>query len=252
MTAPAAPSFPTQLMVALDFSAVDPARRLVESLADLPVTYKVGSELFLAGGPQWVERLVAMGRPVFLDLKWHDIPNTVSSSVRLASDLGVRFATLHLSGGKAMVEAAVQEARARSGGRLTLLGVSVLTSFSDTEWSELGQVAWGAGKSAPPRGDGCVGHAVSRLVKAGVEWGIPGVVCSAHEVQSATRSHPDLFTVVPGIRPGGSAAADQARVKTPLEARNLGARAIVVGRPITGSERPREVVLQILRDLGHD
>ncbi|HTL12437.1 MAG TPA: orotidine-5'-phosphate decarboxylase [Bdellovibrionota bacterium] len=238
----------TQLMVALDYPAVEPAWRLVQALGDLPVTYKVGSELFLAAGPQWVERLVGLGRPVFLDLKWHDIPRTVAASVRLAAELGVRYATLHLGGGRQMVEAAVHEAQTRSGGKLTLLGVSVLTSLADADWAEVMDAAAPVpGKSAAV--EGLVARSVEGWVKAGAAWGIPGIVCSAHEVKQVSKKHPKLFTVVPGIRPAGSAAGDQARVKTPREARAEGAKAIVVGRPISESDRPKDVALQILRDL---
>jgi orotidine-5'-phosphate decarboxylase len=234
-------SVATDLIVALDFPRVDRALEFVELLGDLPVVYKVGFELFLAGGPEFVRELVHRKKRVFLDLKFHDIPNTVARAARQAALLHVEMFTLHLTGGSAMVRSVVDELAAIPLLRPKVLGVSVLTSFDDVRWAEVTQSVSGHASA--------VSDSVDRLVENSVSWGADGVVCSAMELPSIRDRHPGIYTVVPGIRPEGFPAQDQGRVMTPAQARAAGANAIVVGRPITESKTPKDVAERILREL---
>jgi orotidine-5'-phosphate decarboxylase len=232
---------PTELIVALDVPKVSAAMDLVTSLEGLPVIYKVGSELFLAGGPDLVRDLVHRKCRVFLDLKFYDIPNTVARAARQVALLHVEMFTLHLSGGSAMVKAVAQELSSIPELKPKILGVSVLTSFDDVRWAEVTKALTHHGVDVDVSVEGLVEHATA--------WGADGVVCSAMELEMIRENYPGLYTVVPGIRPAGSAANDQARVMTPLEARRAGASAIVIGRPITESSQPRQTVESILVDL---
>lgn len=231
----------SELIVALDFPRADRAMELVDQLQGLPVIYKVGFELFLAGGPDIVRELVHRKQRVFLDLKFHDIPNTVARAARQAAFLKVDMFTLHLSGGSAMVKAVAQELEAIPELKPKVLGVSVLTSFDDVRWAEVTKAITGHAVDVSDSVDGLLEHAPS--------WGADGLVCSALELESIRAQYPGLYTVVPGIRPAGFAANDQARIMTPAEACLAGASAIVVGRPITESEKPRAVVEAILKEL---
>lgn len=246
------------LIVALDFPKGSDARRFVRELHKPlrahDVILKVGSELFAAEGPAFVRKLVGDGFRVFLDLKFHDIPNTVAAASQQAARMGVSLFTVHLSGGREMIRHAAQaldlESRAGVGrsakGRVSLrpkiLGVSVLTSFGEESWSEVCQ-AMHAGSPA-------IADSVEGLVAAGVLWGVDGIVCSTQEVGLISQRFSGLYTVVPGIRLAGASAQDQARVFTPAQAREAGARAIVVGRPITQADRPAEIMREILAQLG--
>lgn len=231
----------TDLIVALDYPRAEAAYSLVESLGNLPVIYKVGFELFLSGGPDLIRELVHRKSRVFLDLKFHDIPNTVAKAVRQAALLQVEMLTLHLAGGSAMVRAAAQELAEIPSLRPKILGVSVLTSFDDVRWAEI---------TKSLTGHACdVDDSVYGLVEHAAAWGADGVVCSALELTEIRRQYPGLYTVVPGIRPEGFEAGDQARVMTPAQARAAGAHAVVVGRPITGAREPIETARAILRDL---
>lgn len=232
---------PTDLIVALDYPRADRAMELVDSLQGLPVIFKVGFELFMAGGSDVVRELVHRKNRVFLDLKFHDIPNTVARAARQAALLHVDMFTLHLAGGSHMVRAVAQELSDIPELRPRILGVSVLTSFDDVRWAEVSKALTGHAVDVSDSVNGLVEHAPS--------WGVDGVVCSALELPSIRTAYPGLYTVVPGIRPEGAAANDQVRIMTPAQARQAGASAIVMGRPITEAQDPRAVVESVLRDL---
>ena len=223
-----------RLIVALDVDSKDRAERLVAELAPHVGMFKVGMELFTAEGPEVVRSIVAGGGRVFLDLKLHDIPNTVAKAAAAAAQLGAFFVTLHISGGRAMLEAAASALPAEG---TQLLGVTVLTSHTDETFKETGA-------------RGTIAEAVGRLVILARESGIDGVVCSPHEVKLIRETAgDDLLIVTPGIRPKGSARGDQARVTTPLEARRLGCDYIVVGRPITGASSPKDAAQAIVEEI---
>ncbi len=232
----------TELIVALDFPRPEPAFQLVKELGDLPLIYKVGSELFLAGGPDLVRELVHQKKRIFLDLKFHDIPNTVARAIKQASLLHVEMLTVHLAGGSHMLKSVVNELAEIESIRPKILGVSVLTSFDDVKWAEVTKALSGHAVDVMDSVLGLVEHAVA--------WGADGVVCSAIELKPIRELCPGLYTVVPGIRPHGFSAQDQARVMTPQEAHLAGASAIVVGRPICESRDPRTITEQILRESG--
>ena len=231
----------TDLIVALDYPRPDRAMELVDTLHDLPIIYKVGLELFLGGGSDLLRELVHRKKRVFLDLKFHDIPTTVARAARQAALLHVDMFTLHLAGGSHMVRAVAQELSDIPELRPRILGVSVLTSFDDVRWAEVTKALTGHAVD--------VSDSVTGLVEHAPAWGVDGIVCSALELPSIRASYPSLYTVVPGIRPEGAAANDQARIMTPAQARLAGASAIVMGRPITESQDPRSVVENALKDL---
>ena len=225
-----------RLIIALDVSRASEAQNIVSAVGDAASTYKVGKQLFTAEGPQVVRDLVASGRKVFLDLKFHDIPNTVAGAVRAAADLRVSFLTVHASGGSKMLRAAA-EAAAQSASKPTLLAVTVLTSLSDEDLQELGL----------PVG---VADQVLRLAGIARNARIGGIVASPHEAQSLRRNLGEGFAIVtPGVRPAGSAAGDQARVTTPADALRAGATHLVVGRPITADTNPADAAKRILDEM---
>ena len=226
-----------RLIVALDLSSATAAWQVVSALGDSVSTYKVGKQLFTAEGPQFVRELVQAGHKVFLDLKFHDIPNTVAAAVRQACALGVSMMTVHASGGKKMLLAAA-EAAATSGRAPLVLAVTVLTSLNDGDMGELGI-------------SGRVLDQVLRLGALARDAGCGGLVASAHEARELRRELGTGFAIVtPGVRPAGSAAGDQARVVTPATAIAAGATHIVVGRPITEASDPAGAARQILAELG--
>jgi len=232
----------TELMIALDYAHADQALQLVAQLKPLPVIYKIGLELFLSTGPLLVKTLVDHGHRIFLDLKFYDIPNTVAKASIQAMEMGVEFFTLHISGGKNMSQSTLENLKRSSIKKKPMaLGVSVLTSFDEETFKEValcfGQPTLNTEKS------------VSLLAKNASEWGLPGIVCSAHELSLIKKDYPNLYTVVPGIRPKNSDSQDQARIVTPAEAKNRGASAIVVGRPITQSQFPLKTVESILSEI---
>ncbi len=231
----------TDLIVALDYPRADRAMEMVKLLKGLPVVYKVGSELFMNGGPEIVRELVHMKCRVFLDLKFHDIPNTVAKAAKQAALLHVEMFTLHLAGGSSMFRAVVQEFADIESIRPKILGVSVLTSFDDVRWAEVTKCLTGHPAEVADSVEGLVEHAVA--------WGADGIVCSPHELLSLRKEFPSIYTVVPGIRLEGDSNQDQARVMTPEQAKAAGANAIVVGRSITQAENPRSVAENILRSL---
>jgi len=225
-----------RLIVALDVSSAAAAREIVAAVGDSASAYKVGMQLFTAEGPAIVRELVASGRRVFLDLKYHDIPNTVAAAVREAARLGVSMLTVHASGGGKMLRAAAESANAINPD-LIVLGVTVLTSLDDSDLATLGL-------------RGGVLDQVRRLAALALSNGCKGVVASAHE-SAALRAEfgSDFAIVTPGVRPAGSGHDDQARVVTPAEAIAAGATHIVVGRPITGAVDPGAEARAILGQL---
>jgi orotidine-5'-phosphate decarboxylase len=225
-----------RLIVALDVSSASQARQIVQTIGEAAVTYKIGKQLFTAEGPQVVRDLVSSGRKVFLDLKFHDIPNTVAGAVKSAADLGVSMITVHASGGSKMLKAAV-DAASQSAARPTVLAVTVLTSLSDADLQELGI-------------SGNVASQALRLGALARNAGCGGLVSSAKEVGELRRALGEDFAIVtPGIRPAGSEAGDQARVVTPRGAIAAGATYLVVGRPILDAPTPAKTVEEIVRDI---
>ena len=225
-----------RLIVALDVSTAAAAQKIVAAVGDSALTYKVGMQLYTAEGPQVVRDLVASGRRVFLDLKYHDIPNTVSGAVRAGAQLGVTMLTVHASGGGKMLQAAVDAARTAPG--LIVLAVTVLTSMKESDLEKIGI-------------RGTVAASVSRLATIALASGCQGVVTSAREAASLRAElGNDFAIVVPGVRPAGSGHGDQVRVATPAEAITAGASYIVVGRPITEAADPVAVARAILGQIG--
>jgi orotidine-5'-phosphate decarboxylase len=225
-----------RLIVALDVSSSTEAQKIVAGLGDSVQTYKVGMQLYTAEGPQVIRDLVGSGRRVFLDLKYHDIPNTVAGAVREAAKLGVSMLTVHASGGTSMLRAAAEAARERSPGP-QVLAVTVLTSMDERDLNETGV-------------PGLVVDQVVRLASMALKAGCAGIVSSAQEVRTLrTRLSGDYLAVTPGVRPAGSAHGDQARVVTPAEAIAAGATHIVVGRPITAAADPASEAEKILREM---
>ena len=226
-----------RLIIALDVSRASEAQKIVTEVGEAASTYKVGKQLFTAEGPQVVRDLVASGRKVFLDLKFHDIPNTVAGAVQAAAALSVSMLTVHASGGSKMLRAAA-EATSQSSSKPLILAVTVLTSMSDEDLRELGL----------PVG---VADQVLRLAGIARNAGIGGIVASAHEAKALRRDLGTGFAIVtPGVRPAGTEVGDQARVVTPAEAIRAGASHIVVGRPITADPNPAQAAKRILDELG--
>ena len=226
-----------RLIVALDVSSAAAAQKIVAAVGDSASIYKVGMQLYTAEGPQVVRDLVTAGRKVFLDLKFHDIPNTVGSAVREAASLGVHMLTVHACGGSKMLQAAT-DAAARSGKQPPIvLAVTVLTSMDENDLSSVGV----AGK---------VSDQVVRLARTAIHSGCQGIVASVQEASLLRKELGEKFVIVtPGIRPAGSAVGDQARVATPAEAMTAGATHIVVGRPITGSNDPASAAREVLAEM---
>jgi orotidine-5'-phosphate decarboxylase len=225
-----------RLIVALDVPDAASAEALIGQLENTCQWFKVGLELFIAAGPSIVELLTARGHSVFLDLKLHDIPNTVASAVRSATRLGVKMMTLHAAGGPAMLTAA----RAALDGVVEppeLLAVTVLTSMDQAQVHAVGL------KRSPAA-------QVELLARMGLGVGIRGFVCSPQEVASLRAlTGPEGVLVIPGIRPAGAAIGDQKRIATPAEALRLGASYLVVGRPITQAADPAETAEAILQEM---
>jgi len=225
----------TKIIVALDFADAASALMLVDRLDPALCRLKVGKELFTAVGPDFVRALVARGYEVFLDLKFHDIPNTVAAACRAAAGLGVWMLNVHASGGSRMMSAA-REALG-NGPRPLLIAVTVLTSMSADDLDEVGVAA------APA-------EQVLRLARLTQHCKLDGVVCSAQEA-SMLRAElgADFRLVPPGIRPAGAEAGDQRRVMTPQQALNAGATDLVIGRPITAAADPLVALQHIQSEL---
>lgn len=226
------------LIVALDYSDPRPALELREQLAGVVDFFKVGSELFTAGGPEVVEALRGSDSRVFLDLKFHDIPNTVGRAIAAASELGVDIVDVHASGGEAMLKAAVDSARDSAGSRPLVFGITVLTHLADEDLPTLGVKASSREQAV-------------RLARLAHRCGLDGVVAAAAEVADILEATDgELELLVPGVRPiWASQTHDQTRVATPADAARAGARYIVVGRAITGQPDPRAAAVRILEEI---
>ena len=224
-----------RLIVALDVSSASDARRIVAAVGDSAFTYKVGMQLYTAEGPSVVRDLVASGRRVFLDLKYHDIPNTVGAAVREAGQLGVSMLTVHASGAGKMLRAAVEAASSTPG--MMILAVTVLTSMDEQELAAIGV-------------SDNMADEVIRLARLAISSGCHGVVSSPREASRLRAELGDRFAIVtPGVRPAGGKMGDQVRVATPAEAIAAGASHIVVGRPITEAADPAAAARAILEEI---
>ena len=224
-----------EVIVALDYPSADEALALVEQLGPPATFYKVGLELYTRCGPSFVESLVALGKRVFLDLKLHDIPNTVAGAVRSAVELGVDLLTVHIAGGASMLRAAAEA----SGPDTRILGVTVLTSLTPTELEGV----WG-------REIRSIREEVERLTDLAAECQLEGVVSSALEASwIRKRVEQDFLLVTPGVRPAGVDRGDQKRVATPAEAVSAGSDYLVVGRPITQDDDPAAAFAAVLAEL---
>ena len=234
-----------RLIVALDVSSAASAQKIVTSLGDSVHIYKVGMQLYTAEGPRVVRDLVSSGRQVFLDLKYHDIPNTVASAVREAAQFGVSMLTVHAAGGKKMLRAAVEASgvgadvhvRPANASTLQILAVTVLTSMDESDLQQTGV-------------SGKLLDQVLRLASTALDVGCAGVVSSAREVKALRAKLGQNFVIVnPGVRPAGADHGDQARVVTPAEAIRSGATHVVVGRPITASKDPAAAARAIQQEI---
>jgi orotidine-5'-phosphate decarboxylase len=230
-----------RIIIALDVPTKEEGIALVSKLKGAR-TFKVGLELFTAEGPALFKKLKALRKDVFLDLKLHDIPNTVAGAVQSAFRHGVQMMTIHTSGGREMMAKAAETARQISGElnrpKPVLLGVTVLTSLKDSELAEVGVT-------------GDVASQVLRLAGLAKAAGLDGVVCSPQEIEALRKEFGrELVIVTPGIRPHWAAAQDQKRILTPAEAVAKGADFLVIGRPITGAASPEEAFLRIVEELG--
>ena len=230
---------PNPILCAIDTPDIGRTRSLASSLAGLVGGIKLGLEFFVANGPTGVAAVTGGGLPLFLDLKLHDIPNTVAGAVKSAAALHPLLLTLQASGGPAMMRAAVEAAEQAAAGRrrMKLLGVTVLTSLDDGDLDAVGQ-------------QGPVADQVQRLALLARDSGLDGVVCSPREVADLREvCGPDFLLVVPGIRPAGSASGDQKRVMSPRAAMQAGADYLVIGRPITEHAHPATAAQAILDEL---
>ena len=229
-----------RLIVALDVETLGGAIGLVERLAGLVTRFKIGSQLFTAAGPAAVEAVRKRGGEVFLDLKYHDIPNTAAGAAREAARLGVFMFNVHAAGGQAMMRAAAEAAAIGTGGRRPLvIAVTVLTS--------LDRAALGRELGVPSSVEGHVLH-LCRLAR---EAGLDGCVASAGEIRAVRNNLGAGWVIVtPGVRPAGSAADDQSRIATPQATARAGAHYLVVGRPITAAADPVDAARAILAEIG--
>jgi orotidine-5'-phosphate decarboxylase len=220
------------IFVAIDTADLGQALALADAVSGCAAGVKLGLEFFSAQGPEGVRRVTGLGVPVFLDVKLHDIPNTVAKAVEALAPLEPAILTVHASGGRAMLQAA----RAAAPAAMKVVGVTVLTSLDDSD------LAAGGIHGSPA-------DQVTRLAALARESGIDGIVCSGAEVAQARASWPDGFFVVPGVRPAGADVGDQKRVVTPRQALADGASALVIGRPITGASDPRRAIMDIAESL---
>jgi orotidine-5'-phosphate decarboxylase len=225
------------IFCAVDTTDLDAALALAELLRGEVGGLKLGKEFFTAHGPDGVAQIAATGHKIFLDLKYHDIPNTVAGAVRAAAALGVHMLTIHASGGPAMMRAAADATRDADGGRPLILAVTVLTSLDEDDLAAVGQT-------------GPVADQVSRLAALAKSSGVDGVVCSPLEIAALKDALGAEFAlVVPGVRPGWAASDDQKRVMTPGDALAAGADFLVIGRPITRADDPVSAARRIADEL---
>jgi orotidine-5'-phosphate decarboxylase len=226
------------IFVALDTPSLDRARTLAQSLKPYVGGVKLGLEFYGANGPDGVRAIVSAGAPVFLDLKLHDIPNTVAGAMKALAPIGAAIINVHASGGAAMMRAAGDAARTVER-PAKIIAVTVLTSLEDRDLPDIGV------------SDTALNQAV-RLAKLSKESGLDGVVCSPHEIAAVRAAcGPKFLIVTPGVRPAGGELGDQKRVMTPRQAVDAGADILVIGRPITAAADPIAAAKQIAADLGH-
>ncbi len=226
-----------RIFCALDTTDLGRAVALAGQLAGRVGGIKLGLEFFGANGPEGVARVAETGLPIFLDLKFHDIPNTVAGAVRAVLPLKPAMLTVHASGGGAMLRAAMDAAAEAGEARPKILAVTVLTSLDDDDLEAVGQ-------SRPATDQ------VLRLAELAQKSGVDGIVCSPHEVATMrAECGPDFCLVVPGIRPAGAALGDQKRVMSPAEAVAAGADYLVIGRPITQADDPADAARRIAEEM---
>ena len=225
------------IFCALDTTDLDRAVMLAHDLRGAVGGVKLGLEFFHAHGPAGHERIAAAGLPIFLDLKLHDIPNTVSGGLRAVLPLRPAIVNVHASGGRDMLRAAAATAAEAGAGRPMLIAVTVLTSLDDDDLAEIGYA-------------GTSGQQAGRLAELAEICGLDGVVCSPREIAGLRAARkPDFRLVVPGIRPAGAASQDQKRIMTPADAVDAGADILVIGRPITGAGDPVSAARSIAASL---
>jgi orotidine-5'-phosphate decarboxylase len=220
------------IFVAIDTAEIERAIPLIQAVRAHAGGVKLGLEFFAALGPEGIRRVAELRIPIFLDLKLHDIPNTVARAVEALSPLQPAILTVHAAGGRAMLEAAKAAAPAST----KVVGVTVLTSLDESDLAASGIA-------------GSPGDQVARLAALARESGIDGIVCSGAEVAAARAAWPEGFFVVPGVRPAGGEVGDQKRVVTPARALDDGASVLVIGRPITGAPDPRQAIMDIAATL---
>lgn len=230
-------SLENPVFCALDTTDPGRAETLARSLAGSVGGAKIGMEFFNAHGPAGYRAVAAAGLPIFLDLKLHDIPNTVAGGIRAVLPLRPAIVNVHTAGGSAMMRAAAEAAKEAGESRPLVIGVTMLTSLDATDLKDTGV-------------SGSPSDHVRRLAGLAASSGLDGVVCSAHEIEVLRRDlGKDFKLIVPGIRPAGSDAGDQKRIMTPVEALTLGADVLVIGRPITSASDPRAAAEEIGRSL---
>lgn len=228
---------PSPVIVAVDFAEVKSAWEFIDKVTPDDCRLKIGKELFTRAGPDFIKQIQAKGFDIFLDLKFHDIPNTVAKAVTAAADLGVWMTNVHASGGSHMMQAAKDALYTFGKNAPLLIAVTVLTSMEQLDLQEIGI-------EASPL------EQATRLAVLAKNCGLDGVVCSAKEVQSfRTRLGSDFLLVTPGIRPAGSSADDQRRIMTPQRAQAAGSDYLVIGRPITQSVDPAKTLKEIIATL---
>jgi orotidine-5'-phosphate decarboxylase len=226
----------SRIIVALDFATVGQARDFVGKIGPESCRLKVGKELFTRGGPELVREFVGRGFDVFLDLKFHDIPNTVAQACAAAAELGVWMVNVHALGGEKMMRAA-REAIAAGGKPTRLIAVTILTSMDEAQLSAVGLT-------------GSIEDHVLRLAKLARQSGLDGVVCSPREAPMLRAAlGRDFLLVTPGVRPAGSSADDQSRITTPAQAVRNGSDYLVIGRPITAAPDPIAAIANVTAEL---
>ena len=225
----------SKIFVALDVETKAKALEIVSDLKGLGACFKIGKQLFTSTGPELVREIVAMGEDVFLDLKYHDIPNTVAKAGAAAADLGVKIFNVHASGGRKMMEAVREEMNKLTNPPL-VLAVTILTSLAEEDIREVGF-------------DRTIPEQIAKLAKLAKDSGMDGVVASPLEIELIRETcGKDFKILTPGIRPAFAAVNDQKRIATPAEALRKGADYLVIGRPITAAENRREAFLKILEE----
>ena len=234
----------TKLIVALDKDNLNEAMEIVDAAGEAVEWYKIGSQLFCKEGPMAVKTLKDRGKKVFLDLKFHDIPNTVANAVANAVKMGVDMVNVHASGGTEMMQRSIEAAKEAANDKTKVPMVIAVTVLTSMNKDALNEVLNTTEKTISPA------EQVIHLAKLTKKSGLHGVVCSAHEINMLKKEcGSDFVLIVPGIRPAGAALGDQKRVMTPAEAANAGADYIVVGRPVLQADNPAEAAKAINKEL---